>query len=695
MSSRKNSTLSSVLDISRNRPMPEHHAWTLSFVEPHTELAYTKYFLEHHLSLVRKFYMLASGLYVIFSAFLVVLVIGGGDSRDPSLLIAFRGTASLLAVFFVTLLHFRRFYRHYEWLTFLIPLVITSGIFAELAFLANYEAGADSGLAGIILIMSAASIVGRMRMVWYAVYSAISVLMYTGVMIKAQQDFPDDISPAGASLSVFFLVCGSATFTYASRTIETSTRLAFHHSLSLLTDNQKLRTQLRSIHRQLDPTRLDLESPLEKCTQTLKHLMTSPEMPGEFLGDIETVLHVISTQEFHNTNLKSQLETGSKRIDDETQQWLFYELAAKENKLKKRFGRLAPIDHEQALNRRGSLSGTTLGVLLPDEEAKLKEILAKFNDWDFDAIALNNVTNGRPLFFLAMHVFRSLDLFQTFKIPQKTFAAYVTAVEERYKSQNPYHNSIHATDVLHATVYLTSLPDVAPFLSELDLVSVLIAAIIHDVDHPGLNNNFQIATRNDLALVYNDKSVLENHHVSTAFRMLFAQDEHCLSALSETQFKTLRETVIDLVLATDISRHFEIVSTFKARAEVLEEGKRSDVLLVLQMILKCADVSNPAKPETIYQAWAKRVMDEFYLQGDHEKTQRLPVSPFMDREKPAYERCQHGFINFIVLPLFEAFEQRFGDDRVSWTAICTEHRDSFARKLETSVPASPSTRNNG
>ena len=42
----------------------------------------------------------------------------------------------------------------------------------------------------------------------------------------------------------------------------------------------------------------------------------------------------------------------------------------------------------------------------------------------------------------------------------------------------------------------------------------------HDLDHPGLNNNFQIAARTKLAILHNDASVLENHHCTTGFLIL-------------------------------------------------------------------------------------------------------------------------------------------------------------------------------
>jgi cAMP-specific phosphodiesterase 4 len=43
---------------------------------------------------------------------------------------------------------------------------------------------------------------------------------------------------------------------------------------------------------------------------------------------------------------------------------------------------------------------------------------------------------------------------------------------------------------------------------------------VHDLGHPGRNNAFQVATESELALLYNDKSVLEMMHISKAFQLL-------------------------------------------------------------------------------------------------------------------------------------------------------------------------------
>lgn len=80
-----------------------------------------------------------------------------------------------------------------------------------------------------------------------------------------------------------------------------------------------------------------------------------------------------------------------------------------------------------------------------------------------------------------------------------------------------------------------------------------------------------------------------------------------------------------------------------------------DRLLLLKMAIKCADISNAAKPRGIYMKWTERVIREFYQQGDQEKERGLPISTFMDRDNPNIRKLQLGFLNFIVMPTFKTW----------------------------------------
>uniref|UniRef100_A0A1I8F5N4 PDEase domain-containing protein n=1 Tax=Macrostomum lignano TaxID=282301 RepID=A0A1I8F5N4_9PLAT len=61
-----------------------------------------------------------------------------------------------------------------------------------------------------------------------------------------------------------------------------------------------------------------------------------------------------------------------------------------------------------------------------------------------------------------------------------------------------------------------------------------------------------------LALLYNDMSVLESHHVSLCFQLTTRDDRiNIFKNMSREDFKTLRHSMVDIVLATEMARHFE------------------------------------------------------------------------------------------------------------------------------------------
>lgn len=53
-----------------------------------------------------------------------------------------------------------------------------------------------------------------------------------------------------------------------------------------------------------------------------------------------------------------------------------------------------------------------------------------------------------------------------------------------------------------------------------DRFVLMLSALVHDVDHPGHSNLFEVRIKSSLALLYNDQSVLEMHHLALAFNIM-------------------------------------------------------------------------------------------------------------------------------------------------------------------------------
>ncbi|KAJ8393416.1 hypothetical protein AAFF_G00061380 [Aldrovandia affinis] len=334
---------------------------------------------------------------------------------------------------------------------------------------------------------------------------------------------------------------------------------------------------------------------------------------------------------------------------------------------------------------------------------ELEPLMSQLNNWNFPIFKLVERTHsngGCILSQVSYRLFEDTGLFETFKIPTREFMNYFHALESGYRDI-PYHNRIHATDVLHAVWYLTTqavpgLPSLvndrsstgdsdsdghtgfltsktyavpekrygclSGLIPALELMALYVAAAMHDYDHPGRTNAFLVATGAPQAVLYNDRSVLENHHAASAWNLFMSRPEYnFLAHLNHMQFKRFRFLVIEAILATDLKKHFDFLAEFNAKVgedgrSAIDWSNENDRLLVCQMCIKLADINGPLKHRDLHLQWTEGIVNEFYQQGDEESSLGLPISPFMDRSAPQLARLQESFITHIVGPLCSSYD---------------------------------------
>uniref|UniRef100_A0A3Q3KT65 Phosphodiesterase n=1 Tax=Labrus bergylta TaxID=56723 RepID=A0A3Q3KT65_9LABR len=333
-----------------------------------------------------------------------------------------------------------------------------------------------------------------------------------------------------------------------------------------------------------------------------------------------------------------------------------------------------------------------------------KVVMERMNTWNFQIFDLVDRTGGktgRILSYVTYTLFQDTCLFEIFKIPVREFMTYFCALENGYRDI-PYHNRVHATDVLHAVWYLTTRPipgfqqihsehvtdsdsGISPGrisyassksssisddsygclawnIPALELMALYVAAAMHDYDHPGRTNAFLVATNAPQAVLYNDRSVLENHHAASAWSLYLSRPEfNFLVNLDHVEFKRFRFLVIEAILATDLKKHFDFLAEFNAKVnDVNSPGidwtNENDRLLVCQVCIKLADINGPAKVRDLHLKWTEGIVNEFYEQGDEEAQLGLPISPFMDRSSPQLAKLQESFITHIVGPLCNSYD---------------------------------------
>ncbi|CAF0791962.1 unnamed protein product [Rotaria sp. Silwood1] len=295
----------------------------------------------------------------------------------------------------------------------------------------------------------------------------------------------------------------------------------------------------------------------------------------------------------------------------------------------------------------------------PSDKPKFKSVaqairagIMTINEWTFDVFSVNEFTNGQCLRYIGFELMQRYNLPNKLHISLTALQNFLEQMESGYsKYRNPYHNLIHAADVLQTTyqiIYNSGLM-VENWLSDHELFAMFIAAIVHDFEHTGTSNNFHIQSRSDVALIYNDRAVLENHHVSAAFRLMRQDEYNIISEFTSEEYKNFRHIVIEMVLATDMSCHFTQLKTMRSLLSMPENIEKAKALA---LILHCADISHPGKPWDIHHTWTQSLMEEFFKQGEKEKDLGLPCSPLCDRDNTLVAESQIGFIQYIVEPSF-------------------------------------------
>eukprot|EP00033_Pygsuia_biforma_P002526 GCRY01002797.1.p1 GENE.GCRY01002797.1~~GCRY01002797.1.p1 ORF type:complete len:699 (+),score=192.80 GCRY01002797.1:357-2453(+) len=268
----------------------------------------------------------------------------------------------------------------------------------------------------------------------------------------------------------------------------------------------------------------------------------------------------------------------------------------------------------------------------------------------------------KTLSFATYYILQTKELISLFGLPPKLLTQFLSNVEKNYLD-NPYHNSLHACEVLLLMTSMLESVSLKVQVGPVELLACFIASVIHDIRHPGRNSTFIVTSQHELAWVYNDRSVLENHHAAVGLAVLEAKDCNFLSHLAPSQLNLIRQIIIELVLATDMQEHFRIVKEFDENIHSVtghsqsHERKSKDLLLILRVAIKLADVGHVFKANSVTVEWTKRINMEFFAQGDDEKRLSLPVSPFCDRTNKNIPKSQIGFLQYVVHPLLKLWAE--------------------------------------
>ncbi|KAH3761974.1 HD-domain PDEase [Pelomyxa schiedti] len=367
-------------------------------------------------------------------------------------------------------------------------------------------------------------------------------------------------------------------------------------------------------------------TPAAHAIQKLERIINKSNLGNADTKDLTEIIQLIKTDKLHHAEYLDKRKAGTLNIDTEVDKFLVLNL----------FNNSAE----------SGMSVSAHELPLPSEKTETLAV-----SWQFDAIL-----DAMTLAQVAQAAFLQAALCPRLIPNTSNFVSWLNNIQANYRG-NPYHNAHHAKDVTQAVLCLVTWLQKFKKLSDHSLLALLYAAVSHDVGHPGKNNVFCYQTLDPLALLYNGISILENFHTSESFRLLL--QDNWLTWMSRDQFLQFHKSVAKFILGTDMARHVELMSQFNLRVSSNAYNPDTsmtldDEVLLLTIILKFADVSNPSRPWEICQRWTRSIEEEFFEQGEKEKSLNLTVSAFMDRDSPRTATCQVAFIEHIVLPLAQS-----------------------------------------
>lgn len=328
----------------------------------------------------------------------------------------------------------------------------------------------------------------------------------------------------------------------------------------------------------------------------------------------------------------------------------------------------------------------------PRKTIRMGRSRADIRNWSVDYWSLT----APEEFHFFWQGFEMFSTFDQLNVEKGVLYQFFLAVKRAHRP-NPYHNFRHALSTVHYSVKLLDAAGLVNLFPITYRFALIIGAMVHDVDHRGRNNAFEIVTKSELAVRYNDMSPLEHHHCAKAFELaLFSNDNerNIFKDLSAEEYTEVRGAIVRAVLATDMKNHGHHCQEMQ-EFQLDYDNPPGQCEFLLELIVHMADIGNQMMPSEIASRWQKHLSDEFVEQVNAEQRLGLPVTGFMvGLAEPITEaKSRLGFIEFVVYPLASSIFRCFPSGLEAPRGNIEENRnvalaiiDTKANLRETSKP---------
>lgn len=333
------------------------------------------------------------------------------------------------------------------------------------------------------------------------------------------------------------------------------------------------------------------------------------------------------------------------------------------------------------------------------EEEELQQILKKelpdakkfeiyeFHFSDFKCTELELVKCGIQMYY-------EVGVVKKFQIPQEVLVRFMYSVSKGYRKIT-YHNWRHGFNVGQTMFTLLTTGKLKRYYTDLEVMAMITAGFLHDIDHRGTNNLYQVKSGNPLAKLHGS-SIMERHHLEFGKFLLGDETLNIYQNLNRRQVEHVIHLTDIAIIATDLALYFKKRTMFQKIVDLSEtyedEAKWVDFMslettrkeIVMAMMMTACDLSAIAKPWEVQSKVALSVAAEFWEQGDLERTvlEQQPI-PMMDRNKAAeLPKLQCGFIDFVCTFVYKEFSRFHPSISPMLNGILNNRKEWKARQEE-------------
>uniref|UniRef100_A0A4W5K8D7 Phosphodiesterase n=1 Tax=Hucho hucho TaxID=62062 RepID=A0A4W5K8D7_9TELE len=293
-----------------------------------------------------------------------------------------------------------------------------------------------------------------------------------------------------------------------------------------------------------------------------------------------------------------------------------------------------------------------LQILKKELPGPKKFEIYEFGFSDFDCTELELVMCGIQMFY-------EVGVVKKFQVPQEVLVRFMYSISKGYRKM-PYHNWRHGFNVGQTMFTLLTTGNMKRYYTDLEVMAMITSAFLHDIDHRGTNNLYQVKSANPLAKLHGS-SVLERHHLEFSKFLLADESLNIYQNLNRRQNEHAIHLMDIAIIATDLQLYFKKRTMFQKIVDLSktyeDEKKWVDWMslettrkeIVLAMMMTACDLSALTKPWEVQSKVALSEAAEFWVQGDLEREvlEKQPIA-MMDRNCAGQlPKLQCGFIDFV------------------------------------------------